>query len=92
LEVIDDGRDRRRCVAAFHEVARHVERGVALVACSEDVGDEVCHGDTGEVGDLSVEQSRFPLAPLPGQIIVIHPRFDCTRHGRLLVSAQKRAT
>jgi hypothetical protein len=76
LQVIDDGRDRRRGVAAFQQVAGDVERGVALVAGSEDVSNDVCHGETGEVGDLPVEQSRFPFAPLPGQIVAIQPRFD----------------
>jgi hypothetical protein len=63
-------------VAAFRQVAGYVERRVTLVARSEDVSDDVCHRDTGEVGDLFGEQSRFPLAPLPGQIIVTHPRLD----------------
>jgi hypothetical protein len=73
LQVIDDGFDRRRCVAAFREVAGYVEHRVTLGARSEDVGDDVCDGDAGEVRDLPIEESRFPLAPLPGQIVVTHP-------------------
>jgi hypothetical protein len=92
LEVLDDGPDRHRCVASLHEVVGHVERGVALVARREDISDDVGHGETGEVGDLTVEQSRFPLAPLPGQVVVTHRVFDRTRHVRLLVSAQSRMT
>jgi hypothetical protein len=48
---------------------------VAPVAGSEDVSNDVCHGETGKVGDLPVEQSRFPFAPLPRKIVAIHPRF-----------------
>ena len=73
LQVIDDGLDRRRRVAAFREVAGYVERRVTLGARSEDVSDDVCHGDAWEVRDLPIEESRFPLAPLPGQIVVAHP-------------------
>jgi hypothetical protein len=63
-------------VTLRHEVVGHVERGATVVARREDVSDEVSHGETGEVGDLAVEQSRFPLASLPGQIIVTHPRLN----------------
>jgi hypothetical protein len=76
LEVPDDGLDRHRCVAPLHEIVGHVQPGVTVVARREDISDDVGHGETGKVGDLSVEQSRFPLAPLPGQIIVTHPRLD----------------
>jgi hypothetical protein len=79
-------------MAAFREVAGYVERRVTLVARSEDVRNDVCHRDTGEVGDISGEQSRFTLAPLPRQIIVTHQSSDRTRHGRRLMSARKGAT
>jgi hypothetical protein len=76
LEVPDDGLDRHRGVAPLHEVVGHVQRDVTVGARREDISDDVGHGETREVGDPSVEQSRFPLAPLPGQIIVTQPRLD----------------
>jgi len=76
LEIVDDGLDRHRCVAPLDEVVGHVERGATVIARCQDVGDDVGQGDTGEVGDLAVQQARFPLAPLPGQIIVTPPRLN----------------
>jgi len=76
MEVPDDGPDRHRCVTLGPEVVGHVERGATVVARREDVSDEIGHRETGEVGDLTVEQSRFPLPPLPGQIIVTRPRLN----------------
>jgi hypothetical protein len=63
-------------VTLLHEVVGHVERGATVVARRKDVSDDIGHRETGEVGDLAVEESRFPLAPLPGQIIVTHPRLN----------------
>ena len=60
-------------MAASREVAGYVERRATLVARSEDVSDDVCHGDAREVRDLPIQESRFPLAPLPGQIVVTRP-------------------
>lgn len=72
-------------------LAGYVKRRVTLAAPSEDVSDNVGHRETGKWGP-SVEKSRFPFAPLPGQIIVTHHSFDFTRHRRRLMSAQKSAT
>jgi hypothetical protein len=76
-------------VAAFRQAARYVEGRTAFVARGEHVCDDVCHAKSRDAGDLPVE-TRFPLTPLTGHIVVGQWSFDWTRHERLLVSAQKR--